>query len=127
MEGAIVSLGRVLAEVSFALIMENLCCSCNAGSQSGSFTDGYKSHAVCPMSKPRRERTRESKVAPPRRPWPFVHLSSMIAAVKKIAVLLKAEIYWPRPEGLLIGLRTMNNPASRASGEGSSQPLDRWF
>jgi hypothetical protein len=34
----------------------------------------------------------------------------MTAALKKIAVLLKAQIYWPQPErGLLIGLRTMNN------------------
>jgi hypothetical protein len=30
----------------------------------------------------------------------FVHFGSMAAEPKTIAVLLKAETYWPRPEGL---------------------------
>jgi hypothetical protein len=30
----------------------------------------------------------------------FVYFTSMIAALKEIAVLLKAQIYWPRPERL---------------------------
>jgi hypothetical protein len=30
--------------------------------------------------------------------WQFVHFTSTIAPFNRIAVLLKAEIYWPRPK-----------------------------
>jgi hypothetical protein len=32
--------------------------------------------------------------------WQFVYFTSMIAVLKEIAVLLKAELYWRRPERL---------------------------
>jgi hypothetical protein len=38
----------------------------------------------------------------------------MIAASQQFAVFLKAQIYWPRPKRLAIGLCTMNNPGQNS-------------
>ena len=82
------------------------------------------------MGKPRRERTHGVDCcAGMVVRGQLCHFSSMIAAVHDIAVLLKAEIYWPRPERLIIGPRTVNNPGralfivriQRASLSGRSQ------
>lgn len=43
--------------------------------------------------------------------WQFVHFSSTCGATQRIAILLEAQNYWPRPERLLIGLHRKPNGA----------------
>ncbi len=44
--------------------------------------------------------------------WQSMYFTSMIAVVMEFAVLLKAEIYWPRPEGLAHRTWYESNPGS---------------
>jgi len=58
--------------------------------------------------------------------WQFVHFSSTIAPFNRIAVLLNAEIYWPRPKR--VARRTLHHShAEQGEGALSSTVCERKF